>query len=70
MNEVTALVYFHNDPSVGIFSTYYTVPLPFPDHKYLDDFGREEVRDKLRGLYNELDGEFMCQVSFNDERDE
>jgi len=61
-------VYFHNDPSVGIQSTYYSIELPI--EKFEDEEHREEVRKLIQNLYTELDGEFAAtRVIFGDETD-
>jgi hypothetical protein len=64
-------IYFPNDPSVGIFSTWYGMEIPDfrefgMNEKELREF-REEMRDKIKSLYTELDGEFTCRVWFEDE---
>ncbi len=57
-----ALVYFPNDPSVGIWSTYYTLEIPQFDNEF-----REEYRKKIKDLYEDMDSEFICIVYFGDE---
>lgn len=52
---------FHGDPSVGINSYGYDMNIPF------DKEHREEIRKQIKALYDELDGEFLCVVYFEDE---
>ena len=64
-------IYFPNDPSVGIFSNYYGMEVPdwrvYGMDKEDERQFREEMRSKIKSLYEELDGEFTCRVWFEDE---
>lgn len=62
MAKVT--IYFHADPSVGIFP--YSFEMEVPDHS-LDDEVRDETLLMIKNLYAELDGEFYPkEVYVND----
>lgn len=69
-------IYFQNDPSVGIFSTYYEAEIPdillenFYTHKEWKE-ELERTRMALRHLWSELDGEFTASwVMFDFEIEE
>lgn len=59
---MTAHVYFPADPSVGIFSYGYEMEIPDFEEEW-----REDTRKKIKALYDELDGEFSCNVIFEGE---
>jgi hypothetical protein len=56
-----ATAYFEGDSSVGIYSYSYTLEIPF------DEDIRDDIRQEIAKLYNDLDGEFSCRVIFEDE---
>jgi len=60
--QIKAIIYFANDPSVGIFPNYYTAEIPPFEPEY-----REETRQMIQKLYTELEGEFYPKVFFSDE---
>lgn len=61
-----AIAYFHNDPSVGIFSAYYEMELPF--NEFEDSEHREEVRKQIKDFYTLIDNDMTCTyVYFSDE---
>lgn len=62
---ITATIYFPNDPSVGMFSETFTAELPL--NGFEDSEHREWIRDCYKKLYDEMNGEFYCQVFFSDE---
>ena len=62
---IVAIIYFPNDTSVGIFSETFTAQLPM--NEFEDKEHREWLRDSLKRLYDEMNGEFICRVSFSDE---
>lgn len=62
-----ATAFFNRDPSVGIFSTYYEMELPFDE--FADTEHREEVRKQIKDFYTLLDDDMTCTwVSFSDEK--
>lgn len=65
MNETTAKVtiYFHGDPSVGIFPYSYEMTIP---RVVLVEW-REDTRKQIAELYLQLDGEQRPDVFFDDE---
>jgi hypothetical protein len=70
---VKATIYFSNDPTVGISPAYFTMELPFFSKEAMQDFddekesltGIECVRNKIKKMYEELDGESFCHVWFD-----
>lgn len=60
--QIKAIIYFPNDPSVGIFPNYYTAEIP-----PFEPENREDTRQMIQKLYTELEGEFCCKVFFSDE---
>lgn len=60
-----AYVHFNADPSVGCFPYGYDIEIPT-----FEEECREEIREKIKELYNFLDGEFLVSyVMFDDEND-
>lgn len=60
-----AYIHFNADPSVGCFPYGYNIEIPTFEEEY-----REEVREKIKALYNDLDGDFgVSYVIFDDEND-
>ena len=65
-----AIIYFHNDPTVGWFSETYEMTLPEPST--LEEMGwmREDLRKQISELYFAINGEnSSCKVRFSDEMD-
>lgn len=61
-----ATIYFHNDPSVGMFSEYFEMTLPRSD--FQDNEDREFCRESIKQLYNELNNDTpVTWVMFEDE---
>lgn len=58
-------IHFPGDPSVGIFSYGYDMTIPEVDSEY-----REETRQQIKKLYEELDQEGRCQVIFEGEHED
>lgn len=67
MTKVT--IYFPNDPSVGMFPTYFTAEIPISKEelKELDKEHREIIREDFKKLYQYIDAEMNCQIIFEDE---
>lgn len=55
------IIYFENDPSVGMFSETYEADIPQFEEEH-----REETRSAIKKLYDDLYGEMMCRVYFED----
>lgn len=60
--NMTVTILFPGDPSVGIFAHSYDMTIPEIDDEY-----REETRQQIKKLYEELDQEGRCQVIFQGE---
>jgi hypothetical protein len=58
-----AIIYFENDPSVGMFAESFEADIPTFEEEY-----REETRSMIKKLYEELYGEMSCRVYFSDEK--
>jgi hypothetical protein len=61
-----AYIYFSGDLSVGIQSYWYEMEIPQASIEQPED--RMFTRQQIKTLYEELDGEFKCVVSFSDEK--
>jgi glutathione S-transferase len=55
-------IYFPNDPTVGFMPTYYDAEFPDVDADF-----KEEYREQIKRLYEEMDGEMSCKVYFEGE---
>lgn len=59
-------IYIKKDHSVGLFSMWCHMDLPLEEFE--SDAERENVRNKIKELYEYLDNEGnVCKVTFNDE---
>lgn len=69
-NEFNAIILFMADASVGMFPYSYKMELDCNlKELFLEDSQyREEVRQKIKSLYEELDNDSRCVVWFSDER--
>lgn len=61
-------IHFQADPSVGCNPYTYVMYIPRVTNQDDSPEYREEVREKIKTLYNELDCEFTCDVYFDDEQ--
>jgi len=60
MRKVT--IYFAGDYSVGIRAYFYSMEIPEFELE-----NKEEIRQQIKTLYTELDGEFTPAIFFDDE---
>lgn len=60
--QIKVTIYFAGDHSVGISGYYYSMEIPA-----FDPENKEEVRELIKALYTELDGEFTPTIFFDDE---
>lgn len=69
-DDETMKVFIHFQADVSVGCNPYTYVMYAPRVTNQDDSPqyREEVRGKIKALYDELDGEFTCDVYFDDEK--
>jgi hypothetical protein len=63
-----AIIEFHGDPSVGIFPRVYQMELPVDVNSATEGWDKEtkeDVRRKIKELYEYLDNEDKCTVYFD-----
>jgi hypothetical protein len=67
MNTHKISIEFPRDPSVGMFAEWYTMEIPNPINEEWSKEEKEELRAKIKSMYEGIDNDGTCRVYFENE---